>query len=137
MSRPRWSEPSQCAALGWASVWAASVAMGSCVWSWSANSAVTAMTSMRTPPAAPSGFLRQNRRSTVTRPGRLGRRAGTAAMVGRGAVMGPVLAIAHTRIEEAVEHVHEQVRQDDDHRDEHHEVLHDGIVPPEDGVDEE
>src|SRR2546426_2461092 len=46
-------------------------------------------------------------------------------------------AITHPWVEDPIEHVHEQVRQDDDDRDEHHEVLHDRIVAPQDRLDQE
>jgi hypothetical protein len=39
--------------------------MGSCVCSTSANTPVSSMISMSTPPAAPSGFLRMNRTMVV------------------------------------------------------------------------
>jgi hypothetical protein len=65
---------------GLASVAAASVAIGSWVWSTLASSAVTSMISMSTPPAAPSGFLRTNRHTTVHAESRGRRAAGAAAM---------------------------------------------------------
>src|SRR5689334_1087949 len=133
MSRPRWSEPSQCSALGRARLWAASVAIGSWVWSWLANTAVSRITSMRKPPMAPSGFLRQKRATTAHAPGRRSVRdtfPGTSTPSG-------LVAIAHPRVEEAVEHVHHQVREDHHDRDEHHQVLHDRVVAPQDRLDQE
>src|SRR5262245_12876763 len=133
MSRPRWSEPSQCSRPGGARLWAASVAIGSCVWSWSANAAVSTITSMIAPPVAPSGFFRQKRSRAAPTPARLAR-AGSA---GASAWSSGLVAIAHPRVEHAVQHVNEQVRQDDDDRDEHDQVLDDRIVAPEDRLDEE
>src|SRR6267378_3119545 len=46
-------------------------------------------------------------------------------------------AIAHARVEHAVEHVDEEVRQDHHDGDEHHEVLHDRVVAPQDRLHEE
>src|SRR4029077_17855549 len=132
MSRPRWSEPSQWSAPGRARLWPASVAMGSWVWSWLENTAVSRITSIRKPPMAPSGFLRQNRPSTVHAPGR--RRA--SATPGASTPSG-LVAIADARVEEAVEHVHEEVREDDHDRDEHHQGLHDRVVPPQDRLHQE
>src|SRR5260370_7711065 len=102
MSRPRGSVPSQWAALGGASVAEASVAMGSYVWSWLANTAVKAITTMMTPPAAPSGFLRQNARSPDQIPAP---REGTAG-AGTAMAPAPLRAIAHPR----GQHTAEQVR---------------------------
>src|SRR5690242_5229798 len=132
MSRPRWSEPSQWSAPGRARLWPASVAIGSWVCSWLANTAVNRMTSIRNPPIAPSGFLRQNRPSTVHTPGRRRARAtpGTSTPSG-------LVAIAHARVEETVEHVHEEVREDHHDGDEHHQVLHDRVVAPEDRLHQE
>src|SRR5262245_59727920 len=132
MSRPRWSEPSQYWALGGASVAAALVAIGSWVAITSADTATTTMTSMMKPPAAPRGFFRQKRTSADPSPAEAGRAAAGAATA---AV--PASAIAYPRVEDAVEHVHHQVRHDDDDRGEHHEVLHDRVIAPEDGLDEE
>src|SRR5512132_420215 len=133
MSRPRWSVPSQWAALGGASVAAASVEMGSYVWSWLAKTAVNAITTMMTPPAAPSGFLRQKARSPDHIPAL---REGTAG-TGTAMAPAPLGAIAHPRVEHPVEHVHGQVRENHDRGDEHDEALHDRIVAPQDGLDEE
>src|SRR5262245_16332491 len=130
MSRPRWSVPSQWSALTPASVAAASVAIGSCVCKTSAKIAVSSIRSISTPPAAPSGFFRAKRASAVQRPPRARGRAGAA-------ISTPLTAIAHARIEDAVEHVDQQIAQDHDHRDEHHEVLHDRIVAPEYRLDQE
>src|SRR5262245_57588618 len=88
------------------------------------------MTSISTPPAAPSGFLRAKRARAIHGPGR-GRAPAATAISAR------LTAIADARIENAVEHVDEQVAEDHDHGDEHHEVLHDGIVAPEDRLDQE
>ena len=49
----------------------------------------------------------------------------------------PLAAIAHPRVEHAVEHVHGEVRDDHHHGDEHDEGLHDGVVAPQDGLHEE
>src|SRR4030095_3353425 len=107
------------------------VAMGSRVASWLANTAVRNISTMIRPPIAPSGFFRQKRASTVHTPGR--RRAiappGTSTPSG-------LVARADARVEEAVQHVHEQVRQDYHDGDEHDEVLHDRVVPPQDRLDE-
>src|SRR5437667_2042962 len=133
MSRPRWSVPSQWAALGGASVAAASVEMGSYVWSWLAKTAVNAITTMMTPPAAPSGFLRQKPRSPAHIPALPGRTAGA----GMAMAPAPLGAIAHPRVEHPVQHVHREVREDHDRGDEHDEALHDRIVAPQDGLHEE
>src|SRR5262245_6599518 len=122
MSRPRWSEPSQCSAEGAASVLAASVAMGSCVASTSAKIAVRTITAISSPPAAPSGLRRMKRHSVVPKPWPGRAAAGTVSSIS--APTG-LTAIADPRVEDAVEHVDEQVREDHHDRDEHHEVLHD------------
>ena len=102
--------------------------------SWSAKIAVRTITSMIAPPAAPSGFFRQNRASTVHAAGaarsageprsRAGRPSGLSwhiAPVGPG----PRRACRRARFE-------------DDHHDghDHHEVLDDGVVAPEDRLHE-
>src|SRR5467141_1445434 len=133
MSRPRWSVPSQCSALGRPSVYVASVAMGSCVCSHGASTAVTSMTSMMAPPAAPSGLRWMNRPSVVPHPGRAG--APTTTRSTRTPT--GLAAIAHARVEHAVEHVDEEVAEDHHDGDEHHEVLHDRIVAPQDRLHEE
>src|SRR5687768_2510225 len=132
MSRPRWSAPSQCSAEGRPRVPDASVAMGSWVSARFAKIAVTVITSMMNPPAAPRGFLRMKRPSTVSAPGR----ARAPRAVAGSSTVAWLAAIAHPRVEETVEHVHEEVGEDHHHRDEHDQVLHDRIVAPEDGLDE-
>src|SRR5678815_238396 len=98
--------------------------------------AVSVITSMMKPPAAPSGFLRMKRPSTVAALGRASAaRRGAASSTAAGPA--GLTAIADPRIEEAVEHVHEEVGEDHHHRDEHDEVLHDGVVAPENRLDEE
>src|SRR5499427_3050777 len=110
--------------------------MGSCVWSTLAKMAVNTITSMMKPPTAPSGFLRQKRRSTAAALGRAGRR--TAAAGAGVAVRAPLTAaIAHPRIEHAVEHVHGEIREDHDGGGEHDQGLHDRVVAPRDGLHEE
>src|ERR1700682_4710150 len=131
MSRPRWSVPSQCAALGLASVSAAFVARGSCVSSTLAKIAVNTITRMMKPPAAPSGFRRQNRKMVAHAPGRDSRAAGPTATAA------PLTAIAHPGVEHTVEHVHGEVREDHDRGDEHDDRLHDRVVPPTDGLNQE
>src|SRR6187402_2579896 len=118
MSRPRWSEPSQWSGPGRARLCPASVAMGSWVASWLANTAVRNITTMISPPIAPSGFFRQKRTSMVQAPGRRSAMAtpGTSTPSG-------LVAIADARVEEAVQHVQDQVRQDHHDRDEHDQVL--------------
>src|SRR5213594_4045756 len=132
MSRPRWSVPSQCSAFGRPSVYAASVAIGSCVCSHGASTAVSSMTTMMAPPIAPSGLRRTKRPSTVPHPGRAG-----APTTTRSTGMPIGLTIAHARIEDTVEHDDEEVREDDHDGDEHDEVLHDRIVAPQDRLHEE
>src|SRR5262245_64768306 len=109
--------------------------MGSWVSTTLAKIAVSVMTSMMNPPAAPSGFLRMKRPSTVTA---LGRTMAARGGAGSSTAAGPagLTANAHPRIEETVEHVHEEVAEDDHHRDEHDEVLHDRIVETQDGLHE-
>src|SRR2546422_5535988 len=46
-------------------------------------------------------------------------------------------AIAHPRVEDPVQHVHEEIRQDHDDRDEHDEILDDRVVAPQDRLDQE
>src|SRR5262249_20030027 len=104
--------------------------MGSYVWSWFAKIAVSTMISMITPPTAPSGFLRQNRTSTV-------QTVGWALSVGAVVATKPSAGIADPRIEDAVQHVNEKVRDDDDGGDDHDQVLHDRIVAPKNRLDEE
>src|SRR6266511_1625003 len=133
MSRPRWSVPSQCSWPGRASVWPASVAMGSYCWSWFAKNAVSTIASITTPPAAPSGFLRQKRASRATRPACRG--SGVAATAWAVALAGSI-AIAHPRVQEAIEEVYGQVGEDDDGGDEHDQVLDDRIIARQDGLDQ-
>src|SRR5262245_7038254 len=104
--------------------------MGSWVWSRSAKIAVSTIRIISRPPAAPSGFLRTKRTRTVHAPlcGRAP--AGTAIAAG-------LTAIADSRIEDAVQHVDDQVREDHDDRGEHDEVLDHRIVPPEDRLHQE
>src|SRR6059036_3834486 len=104
--------------------------MGSCVCKSSAKTAVRSMTRINAPPAAPSGFFLAKRARTVQVPARGLAPAGTAISAG-------LTAIAHARVEDAVQHIHEQVGEDHDDRDEHDEVLDDGIVAPEDRLDQE
>src|SRR2546428_11395724 len=104
--------------------------MGSCVCKRSAKSAVKSITRIKTPPAAPSGFFRAKRARTVHVPARGRAPAGTAISAG-------LIAIADPRVEDPVEHVHEQVREDDDDGDEHYWVLCDGVGAPEDRLDHE
>src|ERR1044071_1998832 len=129
MSRPRWSVPSQWAALGGARVAAALVAIGSCVCSTLAKMAVNTMRTMMKPPAAPSGFLRQKRSSASGLPG-------SAERAGAATTTTPLAAIAHPRVEHTVEHVHGEIGDDHHHGDEHDEGLHDGVVAPQDGLHE-
>jgi hypothetical protein len=67
-----------------------------------AKTAVNTMRSMMKPPAAPSGFLRQKRSSVSGQPG-------SAARTGAATTTIPLAAIAHPRVEHAVEHVHGEV----------------------------
>src|SRR3989304_5100856 len=133
MSRPRWSEPSQCSQLGRPSVPAASVMMGSWVASTSAKIAVTRMSSMTRPPAAPSGFLRQKRASVIQTPDRDAGRAGSRSALSATGSAG----IPHPGVQHPVEEVHGEVREDDDDGDEHHQVLDDGGIAPQGGLHEE
>src|SRR5213080_1341066 len=133
MSRPRWSVPSQCSAFGRPSVYVASVAIGSCVCSQGASTAVTSMIAVMAPPAAPSGLRRMNRPSVVPHPGRAGAPTTTRST---GTPTG-LATIAHARVEHAVEHVDEEVAEDHHDGDEHHEVLHDRVVAPQDRLHEE
>src|SRR5438874_12830896 len=107
--------------------------MGSCVCSRGASTAVTSMTSMMAPPAAPSGLRWTNRPSVVPHPGRVGAVTTTRST---GTPSG-LAAIAHARVEHTVEHVDEEVRQDHHDGDEHDEVLDDRVIAPEDGLHEE
>src|SRR5437868_9087666 len=90
------------------------------------------MTSMMAPPTAPSGLRRMKRPSVVPHPGRAGAPTTTRST---GTPTG--LAIADARVEHTVQHVHEEVRQNHHDGDEHHEVLHDRVVAPEDRLHEE
>src|SRR5215467_16390997 len=104
--------------------------MGSCVCKISAKTAVASITSISAPPAAPSGFLRTKRATTV-QGADVGRaRAGTAIAAG-------LTAIADPRVEDAVQHVDDEVRENHDDRGEHDEVLDHRIVTPEDRLHEE
>src|SRR3989338_262507 len=136
MSRPRWSAPSRCSSLGRARTEVESVAIGSWVWSALAKRAANTMTSITTPPAAPRGFLRAKRSVTVQAPGRAGRAPATTSPASARATAGSG-AIAHPRVEHPVEHVHREVGQHHDDGDEHHEVLDDRVVAPEDRLDQE
>src|SRR3989475_5402166 len=133
MSRPGWSVPSQCSALGRAGVYAGWVAIGSCVCGRAASTAVTSMIAMTASPAAPSGLRRMNRPSVVPHPGRAGAPTTTRST---GTPTG-LATIAHARVEHAVEHVDEEVAEDHHDGDEHHEVLHDRVVAPQDRLHEE
>src|SRR6267142_7115054 len=104
--------------------------MGSCVCRTSAKIAVTSTRRIKTPPAAPSGFFHTQRARTVHVPA-CGR-APTWTAISAG-----LTAIADPRVEDAVQHVHEEVGQNHDDGDEHDEVLDDGVVAPEDRLDQE
>src|SRR5215471_4534598 len=104
--------------------------MGSWVWSRSAKIAVITITSISAPPAAPSGFLRTKRATTVQAADRGRAPAGTAIAAG-------LTAIADPRVEDAVQHVDDQVRENHDDRGEHDEVLDHRIVTPEDRLHQE
>src|SRR3990172_3243849 len=136
MSRPRWSAPSRCSSLGRARTEVESLAIGSWVWSALAKRAAKTMTSITTPPAAPRGFLRAKRRRVVHVPGRAGRPPATTSPGSARATAGSG-AIAHPRVEHPVEHVHREVRQHHDDRDEHHKVLDDRVVAPQDRLHQE
>src|SRR5574337_126995 len=138
MSRPRWSVPSQNWPEGRARVWVASVAMGSWMARKSAKMAVTTIKSIRKPPAAPSGFFRQKRQRTATTRARGSPTpTGAVSSIPSAVTIERLFAIAHPWIEPAVEHIHEQVREDHHDGDEHDQVLNDWVVPPEDRLDEE
>src|SRR4051794_38711601 len=111
--------------------------MGSWVWSTLASSAVTNITTMSTPPAAPRGFLRTNRDTTVHAESRRGLAAGAAAMsTGVTAIQRPRSAgIAHARVEDAVQQVEGEVGEDHHDRDKHDQVLDDRVIPPQDRLD--
>src|SRR5947208_16747209 len=126
MARPRWSVPNQCSALGRPSVYVASVAIGSCVCSHGASTAVTSMIAMMAPPAAPSGLRRMNRPSVVPHPGRAGAPTTTRS---RGTPTG-LATIAHARAEHAVEHVDEEVAEDHHDGDDQQQVLRERVVAP-------
>src|SRR6267378_6699578 len=96
----------------------------------SAKRAVSTITSTSTPPAAPSGFFLKKRPRAVHAPARGRSSAPTASSAG-------LTAIAHARVQHAVQHVHGEVRQNHDDRDEHDQVLDDRVVAPEDRVHEE
>src|SRR3989338_4716649 len=136
MSRPRWSAPSRWVSPGRARTESESVRIGSWVWSTFAKSAANTITSITTPPAAPSGFLRANRSVVAQAPGGAGRAPATTSPASARAAAGSG-AIAHPRVEHAIEHVDREVREHDDDRDEHHEVLDDRVVAPEDRLDQE
>src|SRR5207244_7385951 len=104
--------------------------MGSWVWRSSAKTAVSNITSISAPPAAPSGFLRVKRATAAAAPTRAPPATGTVMALG-------LTAIADARVEDAVQHVDQQVGEDHHDGDEHHEVLHDRIVPPEDRLHQE
>src|SRR3990170_2682735 len=127
MSRPRWSAPSQWTSVGRARTAFESVLMWSWVWSALAKTAANSIRSITTPPAAPRGFLRAKRRRVVHVPGRAGRPPATTSPGSARATAGSG-AIAHPRVEHPVDHVHREVRQHHDDRDEHHEVLDDRVV---------
>src|SRR5947207_96577 len=110
--------------------------MGSWVESGSAKIAVTSISTISAPPAAPSGFFRQNRHSVAAKLGPPGFAAGTVPT--SATLVAMVLScVPDTRVEPAVEHVDEEVGEDDDDRDEHDERLHDRIVAPENRLHEE
>src|SRR5207245_1062364 len=88
------------------------------------------MSRIRTPPAARGGFVRAKRARVVHVPAR-GRAPAATAISTR------LTAIADPRIENAVEHVDQQIAEDHDHGDEHDEVLHDRIVTPENRLNQE
>src|SRR3990172_6796686 len=101
--------------------------MGSKFWSALAKTAANTITSKTTPPAAPSGFFLTKRRTVVPMAGRAGRPAATATSI----------AIAYRWVEHPVEQIHGEVRQHHHDGDEHHQVLDDRVVAPEDRLDQE
>src|SRR2546422_7740494 len=100
----------------------------------SAKTAMRRIASMMAAPAAPRGFLRQKRTRAGKIPSRLAR--ARAAPESLTSTVAGSATIAHARIEDAVQHVHGEVGQDDDDGNEHDQVLHDGVVAPRDGLDE-
>src|SRR3990172_2403786 len=136
MSRPRWSAPSQWTSVGRARTAFESVLMGSWVWSALAKTAANSIRSITTPPAAPGGLLGGKGGGVAPVPGRAGRPPATTNPASARAAVGS-LAIAHARVEHPVEHVHDEVREHHHDGDEHHEVLHDRVVAPEDRLDQE
>jgi hypothetical protein len=92
---------------------------------------VISISSISAPPAAPSGFFRTNRATTAQAPDR-GRTPAAGTPIAAG-----LTAITDSRVEDAVQHVHEEVREDHDDRDEHDEVLNHRIVPPQDRLHQE
>src|SRR2546425_10769341 len=90
------------------------------------------MTSIKAPPAAPRGFLRQKRRSVVHHPVRGRPGAATVTSSSPASATARSVAIPDPGIEPAVQHDDEEVREDDDDGDEHQEGLHERIGRPED-----
>src|SRR5262245_56016081 len=111
--------------------------MGSCVDRGSAKTAVSSISTMSAPPAAPTGFFRQNRTTVATRPGCPARAATTVSAPATLAAMSSLSRVPHARIQPPVEHVDEEIRQHDDDRDEHHQRLDDRIVAPQHRLHEE
>src|SRR5262245_44645569 len=111
--------------------------MGSWVARTSAKSALTTSRSMSTPPAAPRGFLRQNRATAVQTPIRSVTRPATVTISSPVLAMTGLVAITDPGIEPTVEKIHHEVRQDHHDGGEHDQILHDRVVTPQDRLHQE
>src|SRR5262245_42528353 len=129
-SRPTLSVPRGCAQLGRSSAWSRFCLRGSWGDSAGANAAARRAASST---AAPKGARRAaaaRRRTTQGRARSDRGGAGAARLATRSASSDP-------GIDEAIEHVHEEVAHDEADGDQQHHALHEGVVPREHGVDDE
>src|SRR5437899_3206543 len=99
----------------------------------SARMAAATITKTRKPPAAPSGLCVMNRRRADQA------RAGAGGGPGRTrtASAAELCAITDPWVEPGVEQVYQQVGQDDRGADDHDLRLHDDVVSPGDGLDQQ
>src|SRR5947209_5778962 len=100
----------------------------------SANTAAKTNTSMIAAPASPSGC---DAALCLSFTQMLSLRTMSAAGPGVTSRMAMALRQPDARIEHRVEKIDEEIDRDRDHRDEHHQILHDRIIAPTDRFDEE
>src|ERR671917_894040 len=145
MSRPMKSAPSRWSAPGGASEEAGRVVSGSWVASQGAKTAASTKATTMARPSTPSGWRRAWNRAAPIRPSTLAPARASAApwsTTGEGdpataTTRLPLVRVPDARVERGVEHVHGEVHDHHHDGDEHHQVLHDRVVAPQDRLHQE